>query len=115
MGRHGKIASSTRAGSLFFQERDIAASFSKPRFSKDGSRSESSKIMARTPKNAELTKRKRMVAVLKSLLLEGLKGKGTKVTPKWWDKFRARLVKRDQKRSRKCVGTLTPRWSQPQL
>lgn len=36
-------------------------------------------------------------ANLEKLLLEGLKGRGTKVTPKWWEDFRAGILKRHKR------------------
>jgi hypothetical protein len=38
---------------------------------------------------------------LEALLLEGLKGKGVRVTPKWWDEFRAGIIKRHTNKGKK--------------
>jgi antitoxin ParD1/3/4 len=38
---------------------------------------------------------------LEVMLLEGLKGKGVKIIPKWWHEFRANLIKRHKKAKRK--------------
>jgi hypothetical protein len=57
--------------------------------------------MAGTSKNLSNVPRDEAVAVLELLLLDGLKGKGVRVTPKWWNQFRARLVQRHKKAKRK--------------
>jgi antitoxin ParD1/3/4 len=41
--------------------------------------------------------KKDAAANLEMLLLEGLKGKGAKATPQWWDDFRAGILQRHKK------------------
>ena len=45
--------------------------------------------------------KKEALAKLEAVLLEGLKGKGVKVTPEWWDQFRAGLRSRNHRAKRK--------------
>jgi hypothetical protein len=40
---------------------------------------------------------KKGIYELETLLLDGLKGQGTKVTPTWWEEFRAGIIKRHMK------------------
>ncbi len=39
-------------------------------------------------------------AKIEPLLQEGLKGKGVKLSPEWWDDFRAGIIRRHKKAKR---------------